>query len=151
MARFEPNTGGLDRLSEDLRKLGQLTDEDAYTILTPGANHLAAKFKAKIKATFQQHTGKLADSIKALRKRDDGPYILVSPQGVHHRYKGRKKKGGGTKNALASEVGFVHEYGDQHHPATHWMENTINEESDAVGDALQDGFNRLCDEKGIGL
>ena len=149
MARFEPQTGGLDSLSNDLKKLGQLTDEDAYTILTPAADHLVGRFAEKVRSFFRQHTGKLAESIEALRKRDDGPYIYVGPQGVHHKYKSRKKEGGGMKNALASEVAFILEYGDSHHTATHWMENTINEESDAVGEKLQEGFDALCDEKGI--
>ena len=149
MARFEAKTDGLTSLSNDLKKLGQLTDEDAYTILTPAAEHLRGKFSDKVKAVFQQHTGQLAASIQALRKKDDGAYILVAPQGVHHKYRSRKKKGGGQKNALASEVAFVLEYGGGGHPATHWMENTINEEETATGEKLQEGFDRLCDEKGI--
>lgn len=149
MAKLEWRAQGLDSLSADLKKLGQLTDEDVYTILTPAADHMVLRFAAKIREVFVQHTGKLAESIKALRKSDDGPYILVAPQGVHHKYSSRKKKGGGQKNALASEVGFVLEYGDRHHRAYHWMENTINEEEAATGEKLQEGFDRLCDEKGI--
>ena len=149
MARFEPQTGGLDSLSADFKKLGQLTDEDAYTILEPAGQHLAGKFSEKVRSFFRQHTGKLAESIEALRKKDDGPYIYVGPQGVHHKYRSRKKKGGGSKNALASEVAFVLEYGDSRHTATHWMENTINEEEAATAEKLQEGFDRLCDEKGI--
>ena len=149
MARFEARTGGLDSLSTDLKKLGRLTDEDAYVILEPAGQHLAGKFSEKVRAFFRQHTGALAASFEALRKKDDGPYILVSPQGVHHKYRSRKKKGGGMKNAQASEVAFVLEYGDSHHAATHFMENTINEEEAATGEKLQEGFDRLCEEKGI--
>ena len=148
MAKFEPKTGGLGSLSDDLKKLGQLTDEDAYTILEPAGEHLAEKLKAKVRGMFQQHTGNLAESIAAQRKKGDTPYIQVAPQGVHNKYNGRK---GGVKNAFNSEVAFVLEYGDSRHKATHWMENTINEEADAIGQAMQEGFDKLCDEKGIGL
>lgn len=150
MARFEPKTEGLGSLSDDLRKLSSLRDEDAFEILTPAGEHLREKFSEKIRSTFIQHTGKLAESIKALRKKEDGPFILVAPQGVHHRYRSRKKKGGGTKNALASEVAFILEYGDGHHTATHWMESTVTAEEGAVQEKLQEGFDAWCDRKGVG-
>lgn len=150
MARFEPNTGGLDSLSTDLRKLGQLTNEDAWTILTPAAELLEGKFMDKIRTIFTQRTGKLAAAIQSFRRVEDGPVILVYPDGAHHRYRSRKKKGGGMKTAQASEVGFVLEYGSSRHQAYHWMENTIEEETEAVGEALQEGFDLLCEEKGIG-
>ena len=61
--------------------------------------------------------------------------------------------GGGTRKATADEVGFILEYGapSRNIPAHHWMENTINENLDEVHEKLQEGFNTLCDEKGIGL
>lgn len=155
MARFEAKSDGMNSLSEDLKKLGKLTVEDAYTILTPAAEHMEQSFAEKIRGMFEQHTGKLAESIKALRKKDDVPYILVAPQGVHHRYRSRKKnkkgKAGGMKNAHASEVAFILEYGDGHHKAHHWMEKTIEEEGAAIGEKLQEGFDALCDEKGVGV
>lgn len=151
MARFDVNDGA-GKLSEDFQKLSGITNEDAWKILTPAGDHLAAKFAEKIRGTFAQHTGKLAASIKAQRKANDGAYIQVSPQGVHHQYnhpRRKKSRPSAVKNAHASEVAFVLEYGDGHHKATHWMENTINEEEAAIGEAMQQGFDAWCDERGV--
>lgn len=146
MARFEPK--GVDGMSLDLQKLGQISDQDAYTILTPAADLLGKKFKAKIAAIFRQRTGKLAAAIKGFRKKGgEGPFMLVYPYGAHHTYNSRK---GGTKTATAAEVGFVLEYGDGSHKATHWMENTVAENEIEITEAMQEGFDTLCDQRGIG-
>lgn len=149
MAKFEVMSEGAEGLSMDLKKLGRLTDEDAYTILEPAADVVKAKFADKIKAVFQQHTGKLAASIQEFKKKADGPFILVYPHGPHHRYKSRKK---GSKTASAGEVAFVLEYGApaRNIAATHWMENSIQESDQEITEAMQAGFDTLCDEKGIG-
>lgn len=147
MASFEPKVDGLDGLDADLKKLGRLTNEDAWTILTPAADLLKEKFMEKIRSIFRQHTGKLAASIKDMKKAADGPSILIYPQGAHHQY--RSRKSGGSKTASASEVGFVLEYGDSRHAARHWMEGTVTEQESALGEKFQEGFDKLCDEKGI--
>ena len=116
---------------------------------------MVAKFRAKIRGLFRQRTGNLAESITALRKSDDGPYIQISPQGVHHQYRSprpsKRKPTFKRKNAHASEVGFILEYGDGHHKATHWMETTIDENAEEIGRKMQEGFDALCDRKGVGL
>lgn len=148
MAKFEPKLEALDGLSMDFQKLGRITDEDAWTILTPAADLLQGKFMEKIRGVFQQHTGVLAAAIKSFKRKQDGPVILVYPDGPHHRYRSRK---GGTKTATAAEVGFVLEYGDGHHRAAHWMESTVDEQDRAIGEAMQEGFDTLCEKKGVGL
>ena len=165
MARFEPRFDQIEGLEMDLKKLGQLTDEDAWTILNPAGDFLRGKFMEKIKTVFQQHTGKLAASITSMRKKSgEGPYIQVYPYGTHHTYHGREKTraykrskhgrtytfGGGTRKASADEVAFVLEYGSSRIAATHWMENTINENLEELHEKMQEGFDRLCDEKGVG-
>ena len=157
MARFEVKTGGLDKLSEDFKKLGVWADKDIFAILGPAALKLQKALKAKIRALFKQHTGKLEESIMVIQKGggDEEAWLLVAPQDVHHKYKiGRatkRSKRGGTRNALASEVGFILNFGDTHHKATHWFDNTLEEEENAVGECMQERFSALCDEKGIGL
>lgn len=156
MAQFKVNDGA-GRVALDLEALGRIGDEDAYTILNPAANVLTERFTKKIKSIFQQHTGKLAASVQGFRKKSgEGPYMLVYPYGAHHRYKSRKggKKGkGGSKNVGANEVAFVLEYGAPARgiEATHWMEDAMYESESEVGEAMQEGFDALCDSKGIGL
>ena len=148
MAQFSVKGAGLSSLSQDLQALGRLDEEDVYTIITPAGEHLKTKFIEKITSTFQQHTGALAASIQALRK--GGGVIQIGPQGVHHRYRARKKKGGGMKNAHASEVAFILNYGGGGHAATHWMDNTLDAEETAVSEKMQEGFDALCEKKGVG-
>lgn len=144
MARFEPM---IDDLSMDLQKLGQITEEDAFTILTPAGELVKEKFTEKIRSVFAQRTGKLAAAIQSFKRVEDGPSILIYPDGPHHRYRSRKTKG--TKTATAAEVGFVLEYGSARVKATHWMENAIRENEEAIGQKMQEGFDAFCDEKGI--
>lgn len=157
MSRFEVNNGA-EELIQDLQKLGKLSEEDHWDILTPAADLLVKKFAAKIKKLFKQHTGNLADSIQGFRKSGggDGSHILVYPHGPHHKYQSRtkrtKKGGAASKTANANEVGFVLEYGAPSRgiEATHWMENTLEENSGEISEALQQGFNEYCDKRGVG-
>ena len=146
MARLEITTG-TDELAEDLRKLRDISDEDAFEILTPAAETLAEKFQENIRSVFTQRTGKLAAAIQSFRKVTDGPHILIYPDGPHHRYRSRKTKG--TKTATAAEVGFVLEYGSNRVKASHWMENTVNETEAEIGEKIQEGFDSFCDARGI--
>lgn len=155
MSKFEVNDGA-DRLILDLQKLGRLTEEDHYELLTPASDLLVAKFGQKVKQVFKQHTGKLAASIQGFRKSSGGqPYILVYPYGPHHKYKSRTKKtkkgAAAAKTATANEVAFVLEYGSPGSgiEATHWMENALEESSAEISDALQQGFDDYCDKRGI--
>lgn len=167
MARFEPK--GVDGMSLDLQKLGQISDQDAYTILTPAADLLAEKFKDKLSLLFSKISGKLVASIRAMRKQSGGVfYMLVYPYGDHHKYNARvrsytvqkradwgvekRKTKGGVKMASANDVAFVLEYGSPARgiEASHWMEKTIQENEEQILEAMQRGFDELCDERGIG-
>lgn len=163
MAKFEPLAGAA-QLEADFDKLGRLDDDKVWAILRPAAELVTQAMKQKVKSLFQQHTGKLADSIEAFPKRGDSAYFLVYPYGVHHKYNARLKTktykrskhgrtyttGGRMKNAPANDVGFILEYGDRKHKATHWMENTIKEQDAAITEAIQQGFDDLCDALGVG-
>lgn len=154
----------------DLQRLGHLTNENVWAILSPAADLLRELFTEKIKSIFQQHTGKLANAIQGFRKSsEDGPYILVYPYGDHHKYNARgfnaeryarrskrgsakgykKSKKAGTKTASANEVAFVLEYGDGHHTATHWMEGTMEQNDFKIHNAMQEGFDAFCEERGL--
>ena len=166
MSRFDVNNGA-EELMQDLQKLGKISEADHWEILTPASDLLVRKFAAAIKRIFRQNTGKLAASIQGFRKSGGGlPYMLVYPYGTHHKYKGRTKTrqykrskhgrtytyGGGSKNAEANDVGFVLEYGSPARgiKAYHWMENTLEENSGEISEALQQGFDEYCDKRGIG-
>lgn len=178
MAKFEPRFDQIDSFAEDLKKLGQLTNEDAWTILAPAGEFLRVKLIEKIRTIFKQRTGKLAEAITSMKKANgDGPYIQVYPYGTHHTYHSRvkyreyknsvhgrmSKRGGGVRKATADEVAFILEYGTNGagynrkgnlrgvpRKAYHWMENTINENVDEIHEKMQEGFDTLCDEKGVG-
>jgi hypothetical protein len=77
---------------------------------------------------FEQHTGRLADSIEVqakMTRQGNGWYIRVYPYGVHHKYNSRIKVtaykrskhgrtytvGGGVKTAGNNDVLFVLEFG----------------------------------------
>lgn len=165
MARFEV-TGDIDRLATDVKGLGDVTKNEYWALLEPGANVLVRKFREKLQKLFKQRTGKLAASIAGFKKSSFGqPYMLVYPYGDHHKYRGRSKTrkykrsksgrtytyGGGNKVATANDVAFVLEYGS---PARginphHWMEETMEESMDEVVDAMQEGFNELCERRGL--
>lgn len=157
MSRFDVNNGA-EQLSQDLQKLGKISEADHWEILTPASDLLVRKFAAAIKRIFRQNTGKLAASIQGFRKSGggDGTHILVYPHGAHHKYQSRtkrtKKGGAATKTANANEVGFVLEYGSPARgiKAYHWMENTLEENSGEISEALQQGFDEYCDKRGIG-
>lgn len=156
MSKFDVNDGA-DRLIQDIQKLGEITNDDHWEILTPAADLLVKKFAQKVKQVFQQHTGNLADAIQGFKKSGGGePHILVYPHGSHHKYKSRTKKtkkgAAATKTAAANEVAFVLEYGSpgRNIKATHWMENALEENSAEISDALQQGFDDYCNKRGIG-
>lgn len=157
MSKFDVNDGP-DRLIQDIQKLGELSTDDHWEILTPAADLLVKKFAQKVKQVFTQYTGKLAEAIQGFRKSGggDGHYILVYPHGPHHKYKSRTKKtkkgAAASKTAAANEVAFVLEYGSpgRNIKATHWMENALEESSAEISDALQQGFDDYCDKRGIG-
>ena len=152
MANFVPMNDSAEKLSMDFTKLGQITNEDAWAILRPAGQMLKEAFREKILGTFQQRSGVLAESIEAVDRTGDVPHVLVYPQGPHHKYRNRKKRGGGMKTADASEVGFVLEFGSAARgiAASHWMENAITEHDAEITEKMQEGFDALCDEKGIG-
>ena len=168
MSRFDVNNGA-EQLAQDLQKLGKISEADHWEILTPASDLLVRKFAAAIKRIFRQNTGKLAASIQGFRKSGggDGTHILVYPHGAHHKYQSRTKqrrmkKGRDgvkretfvfvNKTASAGDVGFVLEYGSPARgiKAYHWMENTLEENSGEISEALQQGFDEYCDKRGIG-
>ncbi len=156
-------TEGTDELSQQLKRLSNITTDDVYTILTPAAELLVNRFKAAIDRLFKQHTGKLKNQVQIFRKKSDdaSACIDVYPAGPHHMYRthkvrGRKRLKGrtrGTATATANEVAFVLEYGAPGRgiPATHWMEKTIEASSDAVAEAMEQGLDEVLESKGVDL
>lgn len=131
MAGFRCN--GMDELNISLAQLAQTPEETQYSMLEAGAAVLVAKWQEMLKA--MKRTGQLIESIKAKRKTgDDGPYVLVTPDGRHpSEYRGiRKTKKMGNYKKTNAEVAYVLEYGTPRMAARHWMETANEEASDAV-------------------
>lgn len=131
MASF--NFNGMDELRLSMEQLAQTPEETQYSMLEAGAAVLVAKWKEVLSA--MKRTGQLIESIKAKRKTgDNGPYILVTPDGRRHsEYRGiRKTKKMGNYKKTNAEVAYVLEYGTPRMAARHWMETANEEASDAV-------------------
>lgn len=131
MASF--NFNGMDELRLSMEQLAQTPEETQYSMLEAGAAVLVAKWKEVLSA--MKRTGQLIESIKAKRKTgDNGPYILVTPDGRRRsEYLGiRKTKKMGNYKKTNAEVAYVLEYGTPRMAARHWMETANEEASDEV-------------------
>lgn len=131
MAGFRCN--GMDELNISLAQLAQTPEETQYSMLEAGAAVLVEKWKEALQNI--KRTGQLLESIKAKRKKgDDGPFVLVTPEGRRpSEYRGiRKTKKMGNYKKTDAEVAYVLEYGTPRMAARHWMETANEEASDAV-------------------
>lgn len=128
--------------------------EDKLKILRPGAELLLQRLRDFLAANTNDPNaeirGRLAESLKAVENSTIGS-IIVTPRGVHHGKKARRKRSEGYRRARtgqgrgrssksahhgmtggtsAVDVGYYLEYGTPRMAALHWME-TVNEQSDA--------------------
>lgn len=133
MAKFD--TTELENLTLDMEELAKISDDMIDRMLDAGAKVIAAGHEKTLRGMGLVRTGKLASSIKSVRKASGNKrYALIYPNGPHHTYKGRK---GGRKTARNADVGFVHEFGARKRgiAASQWMrvanERHIDEAVDA--------------------
>lgn len=150
MSQFEPLQSSVE-LADALKAMEDLSQDDILRILRPAGNRLVEAMKATIRNRFTRRTGNLESSIKAVNKTDGDPYILVAPDGRHHIYnhvtgRGRDRKIT-RKTATAAEVAFVLEYGRSGVPATHWMEQTITDQQDAMSADMQAALDEIISER----
>lgn len=131
MAGFRCN--GMDELNISLAQLAQTPEETQYSMLEAGAAVLVEKWEDALQNI--KRTGHLLEGIKAKRKKgDDGPFVLVTPEGRRpSEYRGiRKTKKMGNYKKTNAEVAYVLEYGTPRMAARHWMETANEEASDEV-------------------
>lgn len=153
MAKFSFN--GVDQLAADFEQLADLSDDEKLSVLRPAGEHLKDKFVEKIKTRFAQRTGDLAGSITIEeRTGDSGAYLHITPKGKHRGSgTGKRKRKNGRSNGKYSgtnaEVGYILEYGSPRISASHWMEETCEEQADNVAQAQQQAWNSLLAEKGL--
>lgn len=153
MAKFSFN--GVDEISADFEQLATLSDDEKLSVLRPAGKLLKGKFVEKIKSKFTQRTGDLADSITIEeRTGDTGAYLHITPKGKHRGSgTGKRKRKNGRSNGKYSgtnaEVGFILEYGSPRIPASHWMEETNEEQADNVATAQQQAWDDLLTKKGL--
>lgn len=147
---------GFDAFSADLEAAKNLTEDEQFKILEAGGEVVKTAMRSKLSELGLRATGRLAESIEIVRKVEETPYVLIEPKGKHHSYRGRDEQGrrgkGGRKTATAGEVGFVFEYGaaSRHIPAYHWMEKAVEGSTEETTVAMQNAFNAVLDEKGVG-
>lgn len=146
---------GFDAFAADLEAAKSLTEDEAYRILEAGGEVVKTKMQEVISRMGLVLSDVLRKSIKIFRKNDDGPYVLIYPEGKHHISHGYGPDGRGTgkrRTVNAGEVGFVLEYGapERNLNAYHWMERAVEESSDETTAAMQAAFDEVLDEKGVG-
>lgn len=119
MATFD--TSELDEFALDVEELAKLSDTAINQMLDAGAKVIAAGHEKTLRSMGLVRTGRLAGSIKIIRRGSGNKrYALIYPNGIHHTYKTRK---GGRKAARNAEIGFVHEFGARKRniAASQWM------------------------------
>lgn len=155
MAKFSFN--GVDEISADFEQLATLSDDEKLSVLRSAGKLLKGKYVEKIKSKFTQRTGDLADSITIEeRTGDTGAYLHITPKGKHRgsstgRRKRRKGRTGsnGRYSGSNAEVAYILEYGSPRIPASHWMEETNEEQADNVATAQQQAWDDLLTKKGL--
>lgn len=168
MAKMRVN--GMDVLDRTYEELSDLGRDAYYRILDAGGEVLKAALTEKIKTIFNQHTGILASSIqmwhKAFLNIDGTVSVLVGPEGKHgdkktRRRRSRAKTVEGQRNhkhrrenhsvfeSTNAEIAYVLEYGSARITARHWMEETLDENEDAIYEAMAAAWDAILDEKGL--
>lgn len=144
MARFR--TEGLDKLIDDLDRMGQTTGELAERILMAGAEQVKRAWQRAADIHKLRLTGQMRNSIGYSRKPkrvSDALSVDIYPQGMstytemkNGRRVPRKKP---IRNA---EIAFINHYGTSVHQATHWVDTA----DDLAGPLVEDEAMRLFDE-----
>ena len=151
---------GLDRVQASLYELGQLSDDQIWAIIEPGAELLKNKMQEVILRMFRQISGSLHNSIEIKQKIDKAGVIsaLVGPNQKKHpkattgKRKSRSSKkggGGGSYAGTNAEVGWILEYGSARIDGYHWMETSVDEVEEELYQTLEQGFNEAIEAAGL--
>lgn len=151
---------GLDRIQASLYELGQLSDDQIWGIIEPGAELLKTKMQEVISRMFRQISGSLQESIEIKQKIDKAGVIsaLVGPNQKKHpkatagKRKSRSSKkggGGGSYAGTNAEVGWILEYGSARITGRHWMETAVDEVEEELYQTLEQGFNDAIEAAGL--
>ena len=138
MATFICND--IDGFVLNMEEFAQLPDSTIKDMLADGAEVVRKAHADAIRENFDQKTGRLIGSPKVkLKRKGQGWYALIYPDGTHHTYHARK---GGTGVARNADVGFVHEFGGHGNAATMWMYNANEKSADATAEAEEKAYDR---------
>lgn len=163
--KYYSKTGVAGDVSFDVIEKG-MQPEDKLAVLRPGAELLLQRLRDFLEANTNDPNaeirGRLAESLKAVENDVTGS-IIVTPRGVHHGKKARRKRSEGYRRAktgqgrgrssksphhgmtggtAAVDVGYYLEYGTPRMAALHWME-TVNEQS---AEDVQASLEKAWDE-----
>lgn len=150
---------GLDRVQASLYELGQLSDDQIWAIIEPGAELLKNKMQEVILRMFRQISGSLHNSIEIKQKIDKAGVIsaLVGPNQKKHPNSSKAKRrrniekdsGGGSYAGTNAEVGWILEYGSARIDGYHWMETSVDEVEEELYQTLEQGFNEAIEAAGL--
>lgn len=151
MATMKVN--GVDTLIASFEDIANLEENDVIEVLTPAAELFRDALVEAIKTRLKVHTGGLAASIQITpKKTKEGiTSLVIGPKGNHPKTKKgvRRMKGKGKFNATNSEILYVLNYGSARIPAKHIVDNTLEEQREAVSEAIQTGFDEYMKKKGF--
>lgn len=141
MAKFDPDTTGIESAVRALRRADLFTDEAEAKMLDAGGQVLEQAIAAAVRRSHHVRTGQLVSSIKrssTVKKDKHGtPYITVTAVG-----KTRK----GVRHAVK---GFVLNYGRRTRGrirADHFWTDAAEKATPAVEKAMQDAADRILSE-----
>lgn len=141
MAKFDPDTTGIESAVRALRRADLFTDEAEAKMLDAGGQVLEQAIAAAVRRSHHVRTGQLVSSIKrssTVKKDKHGtPYITVTAVG-----KTRK----GMRHAVK---GFVLNYGRRTRGrirADHFWTDAAEKATPAVEKAMQDAADRILSE-----
>lgn len=153
MAKFKFD--GVDSISASLDQLANLSEEEKFSIIRPAAELLKKAYVEKIQSLFTQRTGALAGSITYNQQSINGNAAMhLYLKGKHPGSStGKRKRKDGRSNGKYSgtnaEVGYILEHGSPRIAATHWMENTNEEQADSILASQEEQWDNLLTSKGL--
>lgn len=149
MAKMRVN--GVDTLIASFEQLASLSYEESLSVLTAGAEVLRNALSEAIKTRFRVKTGALSESITVRDiSKGESPLLIVGPTGKHPKATtGKRRKGKGHYEGTNAEILYVLNYGSPRIAASHVVDNTVEEQSEAMTAAMQAAFDEIIKSKGL--
>ena len=144
------DTMGLDSLILDFDEISKIDDDTMDRMLEAGGEVIKKAHEEKIRELFASRTGHLGGS-PTVKKKHTGSkrYVVIYPEGSHHTYRARGKKGGGGGVATNADVGFVHEFGGHGNYPAQWMRTANEQHASEAVDAMQAVYDQFLNKHNL--